>query len=173
MALVNLGSASLAVAVPGAATLDLALLDVCNVAAPNVSAQITAAASFSPSIGLDLTQQISLLNQMLANLNAALAAIPPIPTLSLSAQVALAASILVDLNALLALVNAKLAIQVSFASILATAGVEVLAWDGARNALGPALTAERGGATTHSNAVVLYTQSGAAWTAMQALLRTS
>jgi hypothetical protein len=173
MSLVPLGSLSLAVAVPGAATANVALGVAVGIAAPNVSAQITAAASFTPSASLGLEQLLAIAEAILDNIAAAIAAIPPIPVLSLQAQVDLAAAIKLDLDAMLLTVQAQLAIQLQIASILATAGVVAYAWDGANNALGPALTAELGGSVTHSNAIILYTTSGVAWTAMQGLFKTT
>jgi len=173
MSLVALGSLSLGVAVPGAATANAALDVTIGIAAPNVTAQITAAASFTPSVSLGLDELLAIAEAILSNIEAAIAAIPPIPVLSLDAQVALAASVKADLDAMLALVNAQLAIQVEIAGLLATGAIVAYAWDGANNALGPALTTELGGATTHSNAIILYTTSGASWTAMQAFFKTT
>lgn len=173
MSLVALGSLSLAVAVPGAAEANAALDIAASIAAPNVSAQITAAASFTPSASLSLLDLLAMAEAILANIEAALAAIPPIPVLDLSAQVALAASVKVDLDAMLATVNAQVTIQLAIAALLATGGVVAYAWDGANDALGPALTTALGGATTHSNAIILYTTSGVTWTAMQGLFKTT
>lgn len=173
MALVSLGSLSLGVAVPGAASANAALDIACGIAAPNVSAQITAVGNFSPSVSLSFADQIALANQIIANLEAAIAAIPPIPTLSLQAQVDLALAIKADLEVLLATIQAQVAIQVQIASLLATAGVSGYAWDGAKNALGGAISTALGPATTHSNAIVLLTTVGASWTAMQALFKTT
>ncbi|HMI84871.1 MAG TPA: hypothetical protein VK550_12310 [Polyangiaceae bacterium] len=173
MSLVPLGSLSLAAAVPGAATANAALDVAIGIAAPNVSAQLTAAASFSPSVSLGLADLIAIAEAILANIEAALAAIPPIPVLSLDAQVDLALAIKVDLDAMLLTVQAQLTIQLQIASLLATGGVVAYAWDGANNALGPALTAELGGGSTHSNAIILYTTSGVTWTAMSSLFKTT
>jgi hypothetical protein len=173
MSLVALGTLSLAVAVPGAAEANAALDIAASIAAPNVSAQITAAASFTPSASLGLTALLAIAEAILDNINAAIAAIPPIPVLDLSAQVALAASVKADLDAMLLTVNAQVTIQLAIASLLATGGVVAYAWDGANDALGPALTAALGGATTHSNAIILYTTSGVTWTAMQGLFKTT
>lgn len=173
MSLVALGTLSLAVAVPGAAEANAALDIAASIAAPNVSAQITAAASFTPSASLTLTDLLAIAEAILDNINAAIAAIPPIPILDLSAQVALAASVKADLDAMLLTVNAQVDIQIAIAALLATGGVVAYVWDGANNDLGPALTTELGGATTHSNAIILYTTSGATWTAMQSFFKTT
>lgn len=173
MSLVALGSLSLGVAVPGAAESNAALDVAIGIAAPNVTAQIAAAASFTPSASLGLDDLLAIAEAILANIEAAIAAIPPIPVLDLDAQVDLALAVKADLESMLGIVNAQLTIQVDIAALLATAGVVAYAWDGANNALGPALTTELGGATTHSNAIILYTTSGVTWTAMQDFFKTT
>lgn len=173
MSLINLGTLSLGVAVPGALEANTALDVACGIAAPNVSAQIAAAASFTPSASLGLDQLLAIAEAILDNINAAIAAIPPIPILDLSAQVALAADVKADLDAMLVTVAAQVAIQVDIAGLLATGGVVAYAWDGPNSSLGPALTAALGGAATQSYAVILYTTSGASWTAMQGLFKTT
>jgi len=173
MSLVALGSMSIAVAVPAAAEANAALDVAIGIAAPNVTAQITAAASFTPSVSLSFLDMIAMAEQIIANIEAAIAAIPPIPVLDLDAQVNLALSVKADLEAMLLVVNAQLTIQLAIASLLATGGVVAYAWDGANDALGPALTTALGGATTHSNAIILYTTSGATWTAMQSFFKTT
>jgi hypothetical protein len=164
---------SIAVAVPAAAQANAALDVAIGIAAPNVSAQITAAASFTPSVSLSFLDMIAMAEQIIANIEAAIAAIPPIPVLDLDAQVNLALSVKADLEAMLLVVQAQVDIQVAIASLLATGGVVAYAWDGANDALGPALTAALGGATTHSNAIILYTTSGATWTAMSSFFKTT
>lgn len=173
MSLVPLGSVSLAVAVPGAASANASLAIAIGIAAPNVSAQISAAGSFSPSVSLGLDELLAIAEAIIANVEAAIAAVPPIPVLSLSAQVALALAVKADLLAMLAIINAQVTIQAQIASLLATGGVAAYAWDGANNALGPALTTALGAGATHSNALILYTTSGVAWTAMQGLFKTT
>jgi hypothetical protein len=173
LSLVNLGTLALGVVVPGAATANVALDVACGIAAPNVSAQIAAAASFTPSASLSLLDLLAIAETILDNINAAIAAIPPIPVLDLSAQVALAASVKADLDAMLLTVQAQVDIQVEIGGLLATGGVVAYAWDGPNSSLGPALTAALGGAATQSYAVILYTTSGVTWTAMQALFKTT
>jgi hypothetical protein len=171
MSLVALGSMSIAVAVPAAAEANAALDVAIGIAAPNVTAQITAAASFTPSLSLSFLDMIALAEQIIANIEAAIAAIPPIPVLDLDAQVNLALSVKADLEAMLLTVNAQLTIQLAIASLLATGGVVAYAWDGPNDALGPALTTALGGATTQSYAVILYTTSGVTWTAMSSFFK--
>ncbi len=168
-----LGTVSIAVAVPAAASVNAGLAIVGGIAAPNVSAQVTALASFTPSLILSLTDMLALANQVIANIEAAIAAIPPIPTVSLSAQVALAASITATLNAQLAAISAQMSLQVSVAALLATGSIQAYVFDGANNAFGGELATALGGATTHTNAIVLLTTSPSAWLAMEAFFKTT
>lgn len=173
MSLVALGSSTMAVAVPGAASANAALLVACDIAAPNVSGQITAVASFSPSLSVDLDAQLDLAADCSANISAAIAAVPPIPVVALDAQVAMALSVKADLEAMLATIQAKLALQVQIAGLLAAGSIEGYAWDGRKEDLGAAVTAALGSDATHSNAILLLTTNGASWTAMQGMFKTS
>src|SRR5690349_216909 len=129
MGLVNLGTMTIETALVGNAEANVALGVVNGIAAPNVSAQITALASFTPSLNVDFTAQLALIDQMIANIEAAIAAIPPIPTLSLSAQVALAVSVSASLQAVLSLIQLKVDLQVQLAGFLATGNLRLYAWD--------------------------------------------
>lgn len=169
----DLGSFTIGVAVPAAATANAGLLVVGNIAAPNVSAQIAALATFTPSVTIPFPDLLALAQSIIANIQAAIAAIPPIPVISLSAQVALAASITATLNAQLAAISAQLSLQATIAALLATGGVRILVFDGANDVFGSELATALGAGTTHTNAIVLLTTSGATWTAMQASFKTS
>lgn len=173
MSLVPLGSMGIGVAVPGAAASNVALGVVCSIAAPNVSGQITALGSFVPVLSPNLAQQLAMAEQIIANIEAAIAAFPPIPTLSLQAQIDLALTVRTNLLSLLDLITLKVTLQAEIAALLATAGVSAYAWDGANNALGAALTTELGPSAVHSNALILHTVSGTTWTAMQSFFKTT
>lgn len=155
----DLGSLSLSAIVPGA---DAA----CAIAAPNAAAQLAALASFTPQVSLSIAAQITIVENMLAALNVALTAVPPIPILDLSAQVALALDVA-------AAIQAQLDIIVGLQTALDTAGVRLLAYDGQQDLLGSELATALGASTTHCNALVISTTSGAAWTSMGAILKTS
>jgi hypothetical protein len=167
----DLGTASLAVAVPGAASAAVAIDVSCGIAAPNVEAQLTALASFTPSVSLSLAAQLDIATSTVANIEASIAAgiTPP----SLSAQVDMALAIIAELEAKLVTVQAQLAISVALQAQLATGGVRLLTYSGARDAFGAELAAELGVGAASCNALVLLTESGAAWTAMQGVFKTS
>lgn len=173
MTVTALGSVSIGVAIPIAIEVNAALLIACDIAFPNVSAQITAMASFTPHVDLGLSEILLLAESAVENVQAAIAAIPPIPTISLDAQIALAASITLTLQLQLLAIEAQLALQLTVSGLLATAGVSLYVFDGANNVFGSELATALGGATTHTNAIVLLTQSGVTWTAMQAVFKTS
>jgi hypothetical protein len=159
--------------VPEALSAQLSIIAACDIAAPNVNAQLTALASFQPSILLQLTDMLALAAQIVANVQAAISAIPPIPVLSLDAQIALAASITVDLNTMLGIIDVQMAFAVSLGELLATGGVHLLAYSGPNNALGGELAAALGGGTAQTWGVLMITQSSATWTAMQTMFKTS
>lgn len=167
----DLGSLTLGVVVPGAASAAVAIDVACGIAAPNVSAQLEALASFTPSAGLSLAAQLSIAQSIVTNIQAsiALGIEPP----SLADQVAAAAAIIAQLEAQLATVEAQAAIGVALAGLLATGGVRLLRYDGPQNAFGAELSAALGADPTSCNALVLLTTSGAAWTAMQGVFKTS
>jgi hypothetical protein len=168
-----LGSVSIGVAVPAAVDLSAGLLTTANIALPNVNGQIAAMADFTPVVAVPFPDLLALAEQVVANVQAAIDAIPPIPVVSLSAQVALAASILANFNAQAAAIDAQLTLQATIAGFLATGGVAAYAFDGPQDTLGSELATALGPATTHANAIVLVTTSGAAWTAMQGVFKTT
>lgn len=167
----DLGSATLAVTVPGAAGAAAAIGVACGIAAPDVTAQLSALASFTPTVSLSFAAQLDIAASIVSNINAAIAAgiTPP----SLDAQIALSVDIIADLQAKLALIEAQAAIGIALGSLLATAGVRTLTYSGPQDDFGAELAAELGAPTTSCNALVLLTTSGAAWTAMQTLFRAS
>lgn len=153
----DLGTASIAVAVPAA---DVAAF----MAAADANAQLTALLDFSPQVNLSYAAQLDLLASMVANVEAAIAAglTPP----GLSAQVSAAA-------ALSATLSANLAIIAAIQTALATGDLRLLAYSGPQDDFGSELSTELGASTTSCNALVLLTTSGATWTAMQELFKTS
>ncbi|XXX73874.1 hypothetical protein WMF30_40130 [Sorangium sp. So ce134] len=165
------GSLTLAVVVPAAAEAMAAIDVACGVAAPNVSAQLTALASFTPSAGLTLAQQLEIAQAIVSNIQNAISLGLESP--SLEAQVAAAAAITADLQAQLLTVQAQLDIAVVLQGLLATAGVRLLKYVGPQNAFGAELAAELGPAATATYALVLLTNGGDAWTSMQGVFKTS
>ncbi|AUX33155.1 MULTISPECIES: hypothetical protein [Sorangium] len=169
--IVDYGSLSLGVVVPGAANAAVAIDVACGVAAPNVSAQLTALATFTPSASLGLAAQLDLAQAIVANIQSAIALGLESP--SLDAQVAAAAAITADLQAKLLTVQAQVDIAVELQGMLATGGVRLLKFVGTQDAFGAELAAELGPATTATYALVLLTNGGAAWTAVQGVFKTS
>lgn len=171
MTVTDLGSVSVGAAIPAGPALSAAVDASVGIAAPDISGQIAAVASFTPTVSLSLNDQIAAANAIIANLQAAilLGLTPP----TLSAQVAVAAQISADLNVKLATLNAQLNIALGFNPLFAQAGVRVLTFTGPQNNFGSELATELGSNATNANAVVLLTQSAAAWTAMQGVLKTS
>lgn len=167
----DLGSATLSVVVPGAASAVVAIDIACGIAAPDVSAQLTALASFTPTLNLSFAAQLDIAASIVTNINAAITAgiTPP----SLDAQIALSVDIIADLQAKLVLIEAQAAIGIALGDLLANAGVRTLVYSGPQDDFGSELSAELGAPTTACNALVLLTTNGATWTAMQSLFTTA
>ncbi len=167
----DLGTFTLAVVVPAAASAAAAGVAACDIAAPNVSAQLSAMASFTPSAGLTLAQQLSIAQDIVSNIQDAITLGLESP--SLAAQVAAAAAVTAQLTSMLASVEAQLSIVVDIQGLLATGGARLLTYAGQQDDFGAELAVELGPATTSCNALVLLTTSGATWTAMQEVFKTS
>lgn len=167
----DLGSASLTIIVPGAAGATVAISVVCGIAAPDVSAQLTALASFTPSLNLSFAAQLDIAASIVTNLNAAITAgiTPP----SLDAQIALSLDIIADLQTKLLLIEAQAAIGIALSGLLANGSVRTLVYSGPQDDFGSELSAELGAPTTSCNGIVLLTSNGTSWTAMQSIFRTS
>ena len=170
MSLTPLGSLALSAVVPGAAAAAAAGEIGIEAALPGIQAQLTALASFTPTLDLGgLSGDITIAGNILADLQAALALglTPP----SLQAQLDIVAGLVLTLNNLVILINAQLQIILDLIALLATAGVDAYAYDGPADQLGAALTAQYAGDTDHANALVLVTKIGATWTAMSTLFK--
>ncbi|WP_437647875.1 hypothetical protein [Sorangium sp. So ce362] len=167
----DLGSLTLGAVVPGAAAAAAATVVACDVAAPDVSGQLTALASFAPVAELSFAAQLEIAQSIVANIQEAITLGLTPPSLSLQAEIA--ADITADLTAKLGTIEAQVAIAAALQALLATGGVRLLRFAGAQNAFGGELGTALGGAATNANALVLLTTSGAAWSAVQGVLKTS
>jgi hypothetical protein len=167
----DLGSMTIAAIVPAAADATAAIDVSTGIAAPDVSAQLTALASFTPSASLSLADQLTIAQSIVTNIQAAITAgiTPP----SLSLQAAVAAEIITALQAKLATIEAQVDFSVALQALLATGSVRLLVFSGDQDDFGAELATELGAPTTICNALVLLTTSGASWTAMQGVFRTS
>lgn len=165
-----LGSMSLAVALPGADAAAAAGISGINGALPDILSRIAALGAFAPA-PISFAADLATANGMIASINASIAAgiTPP----DLAAQIAIVAAQVAALLATATAVNASLALVVNFASLLTAAGVAGFAFDGAQNVLGSELATALGPSAAHANAIILVTQNGSTWTAMQAIFRTS
>ena len=165
----SLGSASLAVLVPGAAAEAARLVAACGIAAPNVEGQLSAIGTFTPQVQMSYPQQLAIAQQIVSQLQALIAAglEPP----DFTAQVVLAGQVHASLYALLSAVQGYL--SASIGSLLATAGVSGYVFDGPKNTFGGELATALGAGTESAHAIVLLTSAGATWTAMQSLFKTS
>ena len=171
-----LGSLSIGAAVPGAAALAAAGQAGINLALPDIQARLAALVQFTPQ-PVDFQAQLILAQQIVASIEAAIALglAPP----SIDAQLAIVAALVAELEAAIANVHAQLTIIVDIAALLGTAGVHAYAYSGRADDLGGEFAAELvggfpgGGPTDSTNALLLATTSGATWTAMQGVFKTT
>ncbi len=170
MSVTSVGSLSLAVALPGANAAAIAGAAGINAALPDIASRIAALAAFAPQ-PISFLANIVVAQGIITSLQAAIAGgiSPP----SISAQIALVAAQLAALELTAVGINASLTIVTDFISALAAAGIDVYAFDGARNVLGSELAAAVGGSAVHANAIVLVTTNGATWSAMQSVFKTT
>lgn len=167
----DLGSLTLGAVVPAAAEAAVAIDVTADIAAPDVSAQLTALASFTPVAELSLAAQLEIAQAIVANIQQAITLGITPPSLTLQAEIA--AGITADLTAKLGTIEAQVAIAAALQALLATGGVRLLRYSGAQNAFGAELAAALGPDPSSCNALVLLTTSGATWTAMQGVFKTS
>ncbi len=170
MSLVSLGSIDLATSLPGANAAGVAGAAGINGALPDINARIAALGAFAPA-PISFSADIAAANNIAASIGVAVSAglTPP----DIAGQIAQIAALLAALEAEALAVQANLTLVTNFLGLLAAGGIDAYAWDGARNALGAAVTSALGSSTAHSNAIVLVTTNGATWTAMQSVFKTT
>jgi hypothetical protein len=165
-----LGSLSLAVALPGVqAGLVAGQLGI-GLALPDIQARLAAYASFTPVVqdyAAMLAQAQAMVTKLLEMI--ALGLTPP----SLSVQIAIVADIIAVLNLNVLSINAKLTIILDLLSSLTAVGVSGYVYSGPQNAMGSELATALGVSAVPCNAIVLVTQNGTTWTAMQTVFKTT
>lgn len=136
----------------------------------DLQARINALLSFSATVGLDMSQLVTLSGNILANLQAGLALGLQAPTLTaqINLVVSLTATLLAQLQLILDLMN------------LLAAAVHAFAYDGTAAGFGATVTAALasglpGGGlpTDHVNALVFATSIPASWYAISQIFRTT
>lgn len=169
-----IGGMSIGAAVPGAAAAASAGADGINTAFPDIEARLTALAQAIAALASmpplpTFPDMVARAAANLAGLQVAVSTpgLPPPP--SLSTAIATLSALVADLNAMLAALNVKLTLITDFQGVLATSGLHVITYDGPRSNVGLDVDAQisahvGGSGTTHTNALVLVTTSGATWT---------
>lgn len=159
--LTYIGEESLTVCLPGAVAALAADLGA-------LQAQLAALVNVKIDVQISFAAQITLCEQIIASLKAAIAAGLSPPTVAAQAQI--------QLNIIAAL-RASIKILVDFLGLLATGGVFAYAWDGPIPDMGAAITAALhagfpdGSGITHANALILGTSLTATWTAMGGIFK--
>ena len=174
MSITNLGTLSLAVAVPGAAAGVAAGLAGLNLALPDIEARLAALAGFTATPG-DFAADLAIANSIVASITAGMTAglSPP----SIGAQIAIIAALVATLEAAVLAVSAELDVVLDLQTLLGTGGVFAYAYAGQADALGAALTTELasgfpgGSGADATNALILATSTSATWEAMSSLFK--
>lgn len=180
MTVAYLGSMNLAAALPAADVAAAAGVDGIGAAFPDLAgrltalhAQIVALATMPPLPSFD--DMFTQANDLVASISLAIntPGLPPPP--SIATTIAALQAFVVELEAMVTALHAHMQIIVGFQTLLGTAGVHVLAFDGAIGALGSELQAAIAGPipSGHANAIALVTTSGATWTAMSQIFKVS
>lgn len=176
MTLVSLGGISVGGAAPGADIAVTAGIAGINAGLTNLLDQLAALTAYVPQ-PIDFAAQLSVAQQTVAGISAAIALGITPPTLD--TQIAVIAAQIAALQATVDSINAQLSILTDLQGPLAAAGVFGYAYDGAVNAfggeLGSALAGGIGGGapTDHANAVVYITTIPATWAAMGEVFKVS
>lgn len=173
MTAVYVGALTIGGAVPGAGVAASAGADGIEAAFPDLAgrlaalqAQLVALATMPPlpSFADMLAQSVALT----ASIQLALATpgLPPPP--SIASSIAALAALVTSLTTMTASLHGKLGIIIDFQTLLAAAGVHVVAYDGAIGSLGTQVQAAVAGPipSGHANAIALITTDAATWSAM-------
>lgn len=180
MTVATLGTFSIADALPGVGVAVAAGADGLGLALPDVAARITALAAslsalsampFPPDFSASLAgAQLTLASVQLAMATPGL--LPP----SLDAVLTAVRTQLEAIESMLSALVSKAAIIANFQTLMAGGAVALYSFDGARSSLGAELdsavsASSPGPGATPSNALVLYTEDPATWSAMHGVFR--
>jgi hypothetical protein len=177
MSLAFLGSLTLSVAVPGAASVASAGAAGINGALPDIESRLASLGDFTPA-PISFAADLALAQSVVAGVTLAIAT-PGLTPPDISAQLAIIAALVASLEAQIGAVNAELGIVTDFLAVLATGGVFGYAYAGRADGIGSAISAELAGGfpggtgADAANALVLATTTPATWGAMQTLFKTS
>lgn len=175
MTITALGSLTVGDINPGAANAVAAGQAGISGALPDLTAKLTALASFTPT-PVDFAAQLSLAQQVVAGVQLAITAgiSPP----SINTQIAEVAAQIGAITAQIAAVNAQLSIIAGLAAPLSVGGIRAWAYSGQVGNAGGELGAELAagvpggtGPTQSCNALIVLTTSPAAWSALSAVLK--
>lgn len=171
MTVTALGEMTVGAAMPGAQAAAAAGVEGIGAVAPDLDVQVSALAGFVPQ-PISLSAQLSIAQQTLASVQAAITASLPIP--DLAAQAAATAAITASLQVRLTLAQVQLAYCVELQATLDSGSVAAFAYSGARGSIGAELgaaVAVPGQSAQHVNAVLLVTKDPATWSALSAVLK--
>lgn len=163
-------------ALPGAQAAAVAGSAGINAALPDILARLAALQAFAP-LPVSFAAQLSLANQLVTGIQTSIAL--GIPEPSIAAQIAAVAALVAELVASVSAINVQLSIVADFQSLLAAAGLHVYVIENDANAIGADIydalqlgLPGGGGATEVVSAILLVTNVGATWAALQGVFAT-
>lgn len=176
MTITYIGSLALSASIPAASVAASAGISGINAALPDIQARITALASFAPT-DVSFAGQIALAEAMIVSIESAIAL--GIPEISISAQIAIVSALIAALEAAVVSINASLQVVIDFQSNLASVGIHTYVYDGDANDFGNEFNTEFSGGlpggspTDNAKAILLITSSGAGWTSIEDIFKTT
>jgi hypothetical protein len=164
------GDVTFAVAIPMAGEAQLTLAAALALEFPDINAQLALALQFTPTLTSNIGELLAILQGIIDGINQLIAA--GMTGISVDLSASIQAQAILDLQFKLGQLSVWLAFALSFGSLLDTGGVRLLSFTGTKDAFGSELQTALGAGTNAANAVVLYTETPATWTAMQSLFAT-
>jgi hypothetical protein len=172
------GSLDIGASIPAATAAATAGAGGINAAFPDVAARLAALEAEIVALGVmpslpSFADMLARANALLASITLAMATpgLPPPP--SIASAIAALTALVGDLTTMTATLNTQLSVIVAFQALLAAAGIEVIAYDGAVGSFGSEVSAALLAhiPTGHCNALTLATADGATWTAMSTVFK--
>lgn len=178
MTAVYVGSLTIGAAVPGAATSAQAGFDGIDAAFPDLQARVDALVAEVAALATmpplpSFADMLARAVELQASITLAMATpgLPPPP--SIAGAIAALNALLADLTAMSVDLNAKLDGIVAFQTLLAGAGVHVIATDGALSGIGADIQGcvNTSVGSGHANAIALITTDALTWSKMSAVFK--
>ena len=179
MTIAVIGEMTIGEAMPGAAAGVSAGIAGISAALPDIAARLAALAAFAPQ-PINFATQLALAQQIVASIQASIAAVPPLPIPDIGAQIAQVAALVASLKATVSGIQGQLDLLVVLQGAFAAAGIHVFAFDGPIGNFGAEFAIQLaaglpggGGPGAHANALVFATADAVSWQALSQIVRVS